>query len=135
MTAPQTRTVDAHTGEVVMATIPLRELEDLRADLARAVEKREGYRAELDNLMGTDKTLGKLVADLTSQNAMWHADRDEQYDIADEWRDKAERYLRTVDELQAEVDSLRGDAARVQELEAEVAELKRDVEWMSKADR
>ena len=135
MTAPQTRTVDAHTGEVVTVTIPLRELEDLKAELARAVEKRDDYRAELDNLMGTSKSLGQSVADLTSQNAMWHADRDDAYDRADEWRDKAERYLETIDELQAEADSLSGDAARVQELEDQVAELKRDVEWMSKADK
>lgn len=114
MTAPQTRTVCQLKGEVATTVITLRELEDLRAALARVTEQREGFRAELDNMMGTNKDLGSLVANLTSSSAMWHADRDEQYDRADEWRDKAERYLETIDELQSENRGLTADLATAQ---------------------
>lgn len=106
MTAPVFRAVDQHTGEVAPGgsmVVTVREIDEMRTELARVTEQRDGFRAELDNLMDTKKSLGSLVAALTSQCAHWHADRDEAYDRADEWRDKAERYLATIDELQAEV--------------------------------
>jgi hypothetical protein len=84
----------------------------LRSSLAEITQQRDDARAELDNMMGARKDLGRLVAELTSSEAMWHADRDEQRERGDEWRDKAEGYLATIDCL-----------------EAEIAELKREKSW------
>jgi uncharacterized membrane protein YgaE (UPF0421/DUF939 family) len=109
MTAPQTRTVDAHTGEVVMVTIPLRELEDLRAALAKALEDLDGSRTEVAHYADLNHTISKALerAADTAKNAV-----------------AQEQALRDdFDELQRDSDELWQRAIRVQELEARNAAL------------
>lgn len=109
MTAPQTRTVDAHTGEVVMVTIPLRELEDLRTGLAKAVADLDGSRAEVAHYADLNHTIAKALerAADTARNAV-----------------AQEAALRDdFDELQRDSDELWQRAVRVEELEARNAVL------------
>lgn len=119
--APSFRTVDQQTGYITpasaggaMTALPpvdramydavCAQRDRLAADLANA-------RGELDNTMQSMRDLGAMVRDLTSQNGMWHAERDEMRERADEQRERAESYLATIDELQAEVRSLLGKLA------------------------
>lgn len=104
MTAPQTRTVCQQTGEVVMATIPLRELEDLRAALAKALEDLDGSRTEVGHYADLNHTISKALerAADTAKNAV-----------------AQEQTLRDdFDELRRDSDELWERAVRVQELEA-----------------
>lgn len=116
MTAPQTRTVDAHTGEVVMVTIPLRELEDLRTGLAKALADLDGSRAEVAHYADLNHTISKALerAADTAKNAVA-----QEQSLQDDY-----------DELRRDCDELWQRAIRVQELESLNESLKAEcAEW------
>jgi septal ring factor EnvC (AmiA/AmiB activator) len=94
------------------------EIATLRAQLK---DEQDGARVEIDNLTDLLKASGRHVRNLSTTLGMYQVERDEARD---------ER-----DDLRREVEFLRESAARVTELEDLVAELKRDVDWMSRADR
>lgn len=108
MTVPTFRSLDQLTGD--LADRPSAFFAALaepppvsRAEYDAVISDLADARGELDNTMQSVRDLGAMVRDLTSQNAMWHAERDEQRERGDEWRDKAEDYLATIDELQGEL--------------------------------
>lgn len=90
----------------------------LRSDLDDA-------RKEVDKLTDLLKASGTHVANLSSAMCAYQVERDEFRDQAEEYRD---RFDLACDETAEAL-------TRVGELDDLVAEMKRDVEWMSKADR
>lgn len=87
--------------------VTIREIDDMRTERDNLRSDLANARGELDNTMHAMLRLGALVRDLTSQNAMWHAERDEQRERADEYADHCKAYLATIDELEGEVRDLR----------------------------
>jgi uncharacterized coiled-coil DUF342 family protein len=112
VTAPQIRTVCQQSGEVLTVTIPLRELEDLRADLAKSTAERDDARAEVDNLTSELITANKNAANASVSRGMYQVERDDYRERADEYRDMHAEAL-----------------TRIQELEAELAQVKSDAQW------
>jgi hypothetical protein len=127
LTVPMFRAVDAHTGEVApvptyMASAMVL-LEEMKAQRDRAIRERDDAVAERDNMVNLGKEVGRLSDYL--QHAI--ADRDDYRDQVDEWRDKydgaqcrmdemaaeakekCDRYLATIDEVQSENLTLQTD--------------------------
>jgi chromosome segregation ATPase len=116
------------------------EVEHLRAELAelrssfaalgclhqRAEADRDAARVELDDTMQTLRDTGAVVAVLTSQAAMWHADREEQRERADEFQDRYERAESRLTELENESAELRSQLDAM-EHERDQAIAQRDV--------
>lgn len=98
--APDIRTVCQHTGTI--AACP-------EADKLR--EKLTNLRHELDDAVDHLRVVSESNAGLAKWAGAYQAERDESAEEADEWRNKAERYLETIDELQAENRGLTADLA------------------------
>lgn len=100
-TAPTFRSVCQFTGTIAEAAAAIDEL----------TTSRDNARAEVDDLMCDLVKLGNTVQQLTKSAGVWQSERDEQRERADEAEEKCDRYLATIDELEAELLTLKTDLA------------------------